>query len=174
MGRSAARDAQCRAAGGRMERSKSTVRRGLVLLEADAVGELTTVTIVAVVAIAKCNRCGARARVLPCEVLPRKTFGLTVIEHEVARYAHGDRSLRQVAWSQLGEKAPAHTTLHGWTEGLGAHALGRPGGDAGGAPMSRFVTEATSRAPEVAGTMRALALRKAKAVDLPFCLCLLA
>lgn len=135
--------------------SRSTVLRGVVLLEPDALGLLGAVARVLVVAIGRCTRCGARARLLPCDVLPRKHFGLAIIEHQVSRYARGDRGLRPVAWSLLGDRTPAHTTLHGWTEGLGAHALGRRGGDAGGVPMSRFVADAEARAPEVAGTMRA-------------------
>jgi hypothetical protein len=135
--------------------SRSTVSRGLVLLERDAFGEQTTVSLTITLAMARCPQCGARFRVLPCDVLPHKVYGLAVIEHQAAQYARGDLSLRQVAWRQLGEKAPAHTTLHGWTEGIGAHALGRPGGDAGGATISRFVAEAEARSPEVAGTMRA-------------------
>ncbi|MBK8978162.1 MAG: hypothetical protein IPM29_19835 [Planctomycetes bacterium] len=135
--------------------SRSVVARRLVLLEPDAFGVLVAVSLVILVAIARCTRCRTRARVLPCDVLPRKVYGLAVIEHAVALYAVGDRSLRQVAWSLLGETTPAHGTLHGWTEGFGAYALGRPGGDAGGAPMSRFVAEAEARVPEIAGTMRA-------------------
>ena len=38
--------------------------------------------------------------------------------------------MRQVAWVQLyGERTPEHTTLHGWTEGLGAWWLGRTIGE---------------------------------------------
>src|SRR5690606_23750786 len=129
--------------------------RLLVLLEPDAFGVLVTIKLMIVVPIARCIRCGARVRVLPCDVLPRKVFGLAVIEYLTALYASGGRSLRCVAWSLLGDRSPEHGTLHGWTEGLGAHALGRPGGDAGGAPMSRFVAEAEAHLPEVAGTMRA-------------------
>lgn len=135
--------------------SRSRVSRGVVLLEPDSFGVLVAVALVIVVAIVRCTRCGARLRALPCDVLPRKTYGLAIIELLVADYARGDRGLRQVAWSVLGDRTPAHATLHGWTEGLGAHALGRPGGDAGGAPLSRFVAEAEARLPEVAATMRA-------------------
>jgi hypothetical protein len=134
--------------------TQSTVRRGLVLLEHDKFGVLQMVDEAATVAIAQCTRCKTRTRVLPCDALPYKTYGLVVIEHEVAAYSRGDQGLRQVAWRQLGERTPAHTTLHGWTEGLGAHALGRPGGDMGGAPMSRLVAEAASRVPAVAATLR--------------------
>jgi hypothetical protein len=122
-------------------------------LEPDAFGEQTIVGLTITLAMARCPQCGARFRVLPCDVLPRKVYGPTVIERVATLYARGDRSLREVVWHQLGERAPAHTTLHGWTEGLGAHALGRPGGHAGGATFSRFVAEAEARIPEVAGAM---------------------
>ena len=124
------------------------------MLEPDMSGVLEMVDVVAVVAICRCGRCKARFRVLPSDVLPRKTYGLAVIEHEVSKYARGQLSLRQVAWGQLGKRNPAHTTLHGWTEGLGAHALGRPGGEAGGAPMSRFVAEAESHVPQTTAAMQ--------------------
>jgi hypothetical protein len=57
-------------------------------------------------------------------VLPQKTYALPVIEHLSREYVRGRKSLRTVAWGLLGD-SPQHTTLHGWTEGLGAHALGR-------------------------------------------------
>jgi hypothetical protein len=79
------------------------------------------------IALAVCGRCGHRARVLPCDALPHKTFGAAAIELVMAEYSEGRRSLRQVAWAQLGERTPAHTSLHGWTEGFGLHALGRDG-----------------------------------------------
>jgi hypothetical protein len=126
----------------------------LVLLERDESGELVMIREVATVAIGRCWRCKKRVRVLPCDVLPHKTYSSDVIEHLVAEYAQGNRSLRQVAWEQLGERELAHTTLHGWTEGLGAHALGRPGGDGGGAPISHLVAIAESRAPGVAAAGR--------------------
>jgi hypothetical protein len=130
------------------------VTRGLVLLEPDASGVAEMVLLDATVALGRCRRCKKRSRVLPCDVQPRKTYGLAVIEHEVSEYARGERGLRQVAWGQLGDRAPAHTTLFGWSEGLGAHALGRPGGDAGGAPMSRLVAEAEARVPQAGFAMR--------------------
>lgn len=113
------------------------------------------VAVEAEVALARCSRCGTRPRVLPCDAMPYKTYGTAAIEHEVADYSGGDKSLRQVAWRQLGDRTPAHTTLHGWTEGLGAHASGRPGGDMGGAPISRLVSEAEPRVPKVMETLRA-------------------
>jgi hypothetical protein len=132
----------------------STVERGLVLRELDESEVPVTVQMVSTVALARCERCKSRSRVLPCDVLPRKTYGLSVIEHEISEYSRGDRSLRQVAWGQLGERTPAHTTLHGWTEGLGAHVLGRSGGDLGGTPISRLIAEAQPRVPEIADALR--------------------
>ena len=119
--------------------------RGLVLLEADDFGELHTVVVEAQIALARCPRCGTRPRVLPCDVLPRKLYALTVIGELSATYCTWTRSLRSVAWDLLGERTPSHSTVHGWTQGLGAHALGLPGGEAGGAPFSRFAVEIQAR-----------------------------
>ena len=127
--------------------TRSTVSRGLILLEPDAAGELCAVPVRAQIALARCARCGARPRVLPCDVLAYKRYSLAVMSEELASYAKGGASLREVAWSLLGERTPCHATLHGWSEGLGAHALGRPGGEAGGAPFSRFLAEAQARMP---------------------------
>lgn len=134
--------------------TRSRVDRCLILLERDESGVAQMVRVDGMVALARCARCKTRRRVLPCDALPRKTYGLAVIELEVSDYSRGDRSLRQVAWGQLGERTPAHTTLHGWTEGLGAHALGRPGGDLSGASMSRLIAEAEPRAPEIVAAQR--------------------
>lgn len=127
----------------------STVTRGLVLLEPDESGELVMTEIVASVALARCTRCKIRRRVLPCDAMPRKTYGLAVIALLVAQYAAGDRSLRQVAWAQLGERTPQHTTLHGWTEGLGAHVLERPAAQGSTVPFGRVLADAESREPGV-------------------------
>ena len=137
-----------------MALTRSTVARGLVLLEPDGSGVDQMVMVEAAVALARCQRCGTCRRVLPCDALARKTYGLAVIEQEISDYSRGDRSLRQVAWSQLGERTPAHTTLHGWSEGLGAHALGRPGGELGGAPISRLIAEAEPRVPGIVEVLR--------------------
>jgi len=148
---SAAPDEACRAASGGepLVLSAARVSRGVVLLERDEAGELESVELEAQIALARCRRCGTRPRVLPCDVLPRKHYGLAVIAEQAATYATWQQSLRAVVWSLLGERTPSHTTLHGWTEGLGAHALGLPAGEAGGAPFGRLVAEAQARAPEV-------------------------
>ena len=134
--------------------SGTRVRRGLSVLEADAVGELQTVELEAQIALAHCRRCGRRVRVLPCDVLPYKHYSVSVIAQLAGAYTHGwQGSLRTVAWGLLGERTPAHTTLHGWTEGLGAHVLGLPTGTfdgrAGGWPFSRVFAEAEARVPAV-------------------------
>jgi hypothetical protein len=121
----------------------------VVLLERDEAGELQSVELEARIALARCPCCGTRPRVLPYDVLPRKRYGLAVIAEQVATYATWRQGLRPVAWSLLGERTPSHTTLHGWTEGLGAHVLGLPGGEVGGAPFSRWVAEAEVRIRQV-------------------------
>lgn len=137
-----------------MRLTQSTVERGLVVLEPDDFGVLQAVQKVATIALAQCERCGSRRRALPCDVLPYKTYGVDVIEQQVSAYSRGDLSLRQVVWRQYGERTPAHTTLHGWTEGAGAHFLDRPGGRASGAPMSRLIAEAQPRKPEIVEVLR--------------------
>ncbi len=129
--------------------SGATVFRGLVLLERDEAGERVAEEVRARIALARCRCCGARWRVLPCDVIPRKQYSLAVMAEQMARYAEGGSSLREVAWNLLGDRVPSHTTLHGWTEGLGAHVLGLPAGEAGGLPFSRVLAEAEVRVPPV-------------------------
>ncbi len=133
-------DDGCRAAslGEPLVLSASTVSRGVVLLERDEFGELHSIDLQAAIVLARCPRCGTRTRVLPYDVLPYKQYSVALIAELASTYAKGSASLRSVAWDLLGERTPSHTTLHGWTEGLGAHALGLPGGEAGGLPFSRF------------------------------------
>jgi len=127
------------------------VQRGVVLLEQDDYGERRTDLVHGIFALARCPCCGRRFRVLPSDVLPRKTYSVGVIEHMLAEYARGERSLRSVAWETLGgERTPAHTSLHAWSEGLGAHALGLAGGEVGGGtPVSRLFAETQSRVQEI-------------------------
>jgi len=133
--------------------SRARVRRGLSVLERDAVGERHAVEVEARIALARCGRCGRRVRVLPCDVLPYKHYAVSVIAEQAGAYTTRgwEESLRGVAWRLLGERTPAHTTLHGWTEGLGAHGLGLPagelGGESGGWPFSRVLAEAAARYP---------------------------
>jgi hypothetical protein len=84
-----------------------------------------------------------------------KTYGLAVIERSVATYATGLHSLRRSVWSLLGERTPSHTTLHGWTEGLGAYALGRESGELpGGVPFSAVARETQDRIGEIEKPLR--------------------
>jgi hypothetical protein len=127
----------------------------VILLERDDFGELHTVKLSADIALARCRRCGTRARVLPYDVLPYKQYSLAVITELVITYATWGWSLRGVVWDLLGERTPAHATLHGWTEGLGAHVLGLPRAEADGAPFSRFVFVAQARVAAVAQVVQA-------------------
>ncbi|MCP3881419.1 MAG: hypothetical protein GY701_23965 [Sulfitobacter sp.] len=126
------------------------------MLERDAYGEWHTIELKAAIALARCPRCGTRPRVLPYDILPYKRYSLAVITALVSTYNTWSLSLRRVVWDLLGERTPAHTTLHGWTEGLGAHALGLPGAQLGGSPFSRFLVEAQVRIRRVAQVVHAL------------------
>jgi len=129
------------------------VVRGVVVVERDGFDQAQATHKVILIAMARCRACGHRCRVLPGDVLPHKTYSLPVIELHVAAYLRGDRSLRQVAWQLLPEATPQHTTLHAWSEGLGAYALGRtPGEIAGAEPCSALRAEVRRRWPEVAPT----------------------
>lgn len=119
------------------------VKRKLIRLVRDEHGQEQLVEEKAVLALATCRTCGHRCRVLPSDVLPRKVYALPVIEHLAAKYVAGDGSLREISWSLLGERTPEHTTVHAWTEGLGAHVLGRDA--VGGEPHSAMVVETTAR-----------------------------
>jgi hypothetical protein len=110
-----------------LELTNSTVDRTAFILEKDDYGIDTVVAGKLKIALVKCPLCKSRYRLLPADILPFKLYTLSVIELAVSLYNRGDLSLRQVAWVQLyGERTPEHTTLHGWTEGLGAWWLGRP------------------------------------------------
>jgi hypothetical protein len=130
-------------------------RNPLILLERDEYGERQAVEVRATIALACCKACKRRTRVLPCDVVSRKVYSLALIEHQLARYAAGEHSLRQVSWDLLGERTPAHTSLFGWSEGLGAHVLGRARTDAElGLPASRLLSESEARCPSIGPVLR--------------------
>lgn len=130
--------------------SRSTVSRGLVILGTDTLGLEILCRVLATIVLAFCPSCRHRPRVLPCDVLPRKTYSLPVIEKTGATYTDGHQSLRAVVWRLPGDQTPVHATLHAWTEGLGAFALGRPGGTVAGADSSsRILSETAARHPDV-------------------------
>ena len=64
---------------------------------------------------------------MPSDVLPWKRYGLAIIAEVFQAHTADDHNLRQVAWTKFIEQTPARSTLHPWTEGLGAFVLGRPG-----------------------------------------------
>lgn len=129
-------------------RLAGTVERGLVDLVDVEYGEAVVtewVRSTIVVALARCRCCRRRVRVLPADVLARKQYSARAIEHLAGQYQGWQSSLREVAWQVHGD-GPAHTTLWAWTEGLGAYALGRPGGEVDGvSPSSRVVAEVAQR-----------------------------
>jgi len=126
-----------------LELTNSTVDRTAFILEKDDYGIDTVVERQVKIALVRCPICKSRCRVLPADILPHKLYTLPVIELAVSLYNRGDLSLRQVAWDQLyGERTPEHTTLHGWTEGLGAYWLGRRIGEvAFSVPATRIFAE---------------------------------
>ena len=126
-----------------LELTNITVDRTVFILEKDDYGIDTVIERMVKIALARCPICKCRCRVLPADILPYKLYSLPVIELAVSLYNRGDLSLRQVAWEQLyGERTPEHTTLHGWTEGLGAWCLGRSIGEvAFCVPATRILAE---------------------------------
>lgn len=126
-----------------LELTNSSVDRTVFILEKDDYGIDTVVERKVRIALVRCPICKGRYRLLPADILPYKRYSLQVIELSVGLYNRGDLSLRQVAWEQLyGERTPEHTTLHGWTEGLGAYCLGRAIGEVAFAvPATRILAE---------------------------------
>jgi hypothetical protein len=63
--------------------------------------------------LARCSACGRWARVLPQELLPRKTFGLLVIETAFRKYLYFPRSLRKAVTGIVvpSGHGPCHSTL---------------------------------------------------------------
>jgi hypothetical protein len=122
-----------------------------LILEKDDYGIDTVVERKVKIALVRCPICKSRYRVLPADILPYKLYTLPVIELALSLYNRGELSLRQVAWVQLyGERTPEHTTLHGWTEGLGAWCLGRTVGEvAFSVPATRILAELEIRFPQV-------------------------
>ncbi len=134
-----------------LELTKSTVDRTAFILEKDEYGIDTVVERNVKIALVRCSICKCRYRLLPADIVPHKLYTLPVIELSVSLYNRGDLSLRQVAWDQLyGERTPQHTTLHGWTEGLGAYWLGRTVGEvAFSVPATRILAELEIRFPQM-------------------------
>jgi hypothetical protein len=134
-----------------LELTNSTVERTAFTLEKDDYDIDTVVESKVKIVLVRCPICKSRYRLLPADILPHKLYTLPVIELCVCLYNRGDLSLRQVAWVQLyGERTPEHTTLHGWSEGLGAWWLGRTIGEvAFSVPATRIQAELEIRFSQV-------------------------
>lgn len=146
--------ASCRESTGgvALQLTESLVSRWLILLERDAYGEWATIRLRASICLARCPGCQGRFRVLPCDALPWKQYTAPVIELAVDLYRRGDLSLRRAVAQILGQRTPVHASLHGWSEGLGAFALGLAAGELPGCtPASRVLAETEARVPPVAG-----------------------
>ena len=145
-------DADCRAAtgGAALVLSRTAVLRWIILLQCDAPGFWICLRLRVWIAVAYCQRCRGRFRVLPCDVLPYKQYTLSAIEYAIDLYHGGKLSLRQSVAQILGERTPVHATLHGWTEGLGAFELGLDTGELPGCtPASRLLAETEAHVPAV-------------------------
>jgi hypothetical protein len=102
----------------------SRVDRPVVVLVHDG-HELVATRRVLSVALVLCGICAGRFRLLPADVLPYKRYGLAVIASIGSVLVEANESLREAAWSTHTGRTPAHSTVHAWTEGLGAFVLGR-------------------------------------------------
>lgn len=131
--------------------TNSTVDRTAFMLEKDECDIDTVVKSTIKVVLVKCPICKGRYRLLPADIVPYKLYSLTAIELSVRFYNQGDLSLRHVTWDLLyGDRTPAHTTLHAWTEGLGAWWLGRTIGEAPfSVPAGRVQAELEIRYPQM-------------------------
>lgn len=116
----------------------------MVALRLDEYGELFGQIETIGLCMARCPMCGSRWRLLPCDVLPYKRYGLGVIGLLVGDYDSGEKSLRKTVGDLLGH-APAHTSLWGWTEGVGAYVRGRPDGEMPGAVAASAIVEETAK-----------------------------
>jgi hypothetical protein len=121
------------------------------MLEKDDEGIDTVVERKLIIVLVICPMCKSRYRLLPSDIVPHKLYTLPVIEVSVSLYNRGDLSLRQAVWDQLyGHRTPQHTTLHAWTEGLGAWWLGRPMGEVAFClPATRVLAQLQIRFPHI-------------------------
>jgi len=144
-------DCACQQPPPALELTNSSVDRSLFIFEKDDEGIDTVVKDMARIVLVRCPICKGRFRLLPADILPYKLYSLPVIERSVSLYNRGDLSLRHVAWGLLdGERTPQYTTLHSWTQGLGAWWLGRPIGEAAFCiPATRIQAELEIRHPQM-------------------------
>ena len=122
----------------------------MVVLVRDGDGERIATKKTLAIALVACT-CGKRVRMLPSDVLPLKHYGLAIVAELCQAHVVEDQSLRDGVLKKFIGQTPAHATLHAWTEGLGAFALGRQGSThAGAAPFSAILAETTKRWPLIA------------------------
>ena len=123
--------------------TNTSVFRKAFILEKDQYGIDTVVERNLEIALCRCPICKSRFRVLPSDIPSYKLYSLPVIELTVSLYNRKDLSLRAVTWDHLdGERTPSFTTLHGWSEGLGAYWLGRTIGQVPfSVPATRILAE---------------------------------
>ena len=97
------------------------------------------------VALVRCCKCGRTFRALPCDALPHKHYGVTVIDRSLTEHVDKSRPLRQVAADFSGEKTPAPATIFAWREGMGAYSLGREAGEVPGTTRASELLEVSAR-----------------------------
>jgi hypothetical protein len=86
-------------------------------------------------------------------MLPYKRYGLDLMVALMAAHTAGNKSLREAVWYEFTGESPSHATLHAWSEGLGAHVLGRPfGSQPGASPFSAVLAATGARWPTLALT----------------------
>jgi len=101
--------------------------------------------VIADVALVRCCKCGRRFRALPCDAIPHKHYGATVIDRSLTEHVDKSRPAREVAADFSGEKTPAASTIFAWREGMGAYFLGRAAGEVPGTSRSDELLEASAR-----------------------------
>ncbi len=136
-----------------LELTSTTRRREIVLTSRGDDAIPRVIRFRAMIAVAVCSSCRSRIRVLPADIPPRKPYSLSVIERCCENYSTG-ASLRR-AVRTLGAVHPSHTTLHAWTQGLGAHVYGCQIGDVPGSePICAVFAETEARVPALDTAIR--------------------
>jgi len=121
------------------------------MLTRDVHGERVSTKKVLKLALVACRTCRKRFRLLPSDVMPWKRYGFAVVAEICQAHVVGNSSLRDAADKTFTGQTPAHSTLHAWTEGLGAFVLGRPASSWPDAvPFSAILAETTKRWPQLA------------------------
>jgi hypothetical protein len=75
--------------------------------------------------LCKCQCCGGRIRVLPADILPYKTFSLSLIAQSLNKYTHSKMGLRKTAEDIGGNAQPDHSTIWHWLKDMGERVSDR-------------------------------------------------